>query len=87
VIVKKHWRAKSIKELLYGIEYWLQNIVIAILVVAVTFSIGWFAASRYTMQTLEVWYQPEVRKIGVRDYLGNNEWHVFHDAEEADLQE
>lgn len=65
------------------IEFFIQNAIVAIIVVGFSAAIGWFAASRYTMQTLEVWYQPEFQEIGVQDYLGNIEWHIFDDGSET----
>ena len=49
----------------------------------VAFVIGWYASSRYTLLTLEVWYQPEFQEIGVQDYMGNIEWHIFDDGSET----
>jgi len=49
-----------------------------LITILVSFAIGWFVSSQYTMKTLEVWYQPETDSILVMDYFGNIDAHYFN---------
>ena len=55
----------------------IYRIFTGIVTMFVAFVIGWYAASRYTLSTLQVWYQPETDQILVQDYMGNIDEHIF----------
>lgn len=47
------------------------------MIAIIAFMFGWLGASRYTMATLKVWYQPDSNHIRVQDYMGNIDSHHF----------
>lgn len=56
------------------------------IITALAFVIGWYAATDYTMNTLEVEMMPEIERIAVTNYLGNSDYHYISTVQRLVLE-